>query len=472
MGPTFVYMASIAKRTSTPRDGSEPITTYRVRWRLGAVTDGPWQGEPFGTDYDAAERFRDAVNDAGGQWPSNYIPGVGWVSPAEYRRLLSEPAPEPEAAKSPTLSEFAKTWVASLSGIQSDTRARYRRILALHIEPWFGDKHLDDTTAISPLTIGSWINQLGDGTAPPDIAEAGDEDLVVRDVLGAKSIRNVHGVLSSLMQAAVDAEPAYRSRNPCDKTKLPRLDDGEEDEEMVFLEPEEFDLILAEVREDARDLLEFLAGTGLRYSEATALQVRDLDLLSARPTVSVRRAWKRGDDGVWRLGPPKTPKSKRRLLLTPSQVQMLARLVSAKKGKDLVFTMASGKGWGHSTFYTQRWRPAVYKAVRCSHHRELDLAAGVARRGFRYLKSEHIVPCGCPGPLEKVPRLHDLRHSHVAWMIAIKAPLPAIQRRLGHESITTTIDRYGHLMDEVEDETMAGLELLMLRGREPAFVAA
>ena len=43
-------------------------------------------------------------------------------------------------------------------------------------------------------------------------------------------------------------------------------------------------------------------------------------------------------------------------------------------------------------------------------------------------------------------RFHDLRHTHVAWLIAGGTPLPHIQARLGHESITTTIDTYGHLL--------------------------
>lgn len=43
-------------------------------------------------------------------------------------------------------------------------------------------------------------------------------------------------------------------------------------------------------------------------------------------------------------------------------------------------------------------------------------------------------------------RFHDLRHTHVAWLVAGGALLPHIQARLGHESITTTIDTYGHLL--------------------------
>ena len=47
--------------------------------------------------------------------------------------------------------------------------------------------------------------------------------------------------------------------------------------------------------------------------------------------------------------------------------------------------------------------------------------------------------------LGKKPRIHDLRHSHASWLIAAGVPLPVIQRRMGHESIQTTVDVYGHL---------------------------
>lgn len=45
--------------------------------------------------------------------------------------------------------------------------------------------------------------------------------------------------------------------------------------------------------------------------------------------------------------------------------------------------------------------------------------------------------------LEKRPRIQDLRHTHVAWLILRGVPLPVIQQQLGHESIQTTIDVYG-----------------------------
>lgn len=47
--------------------------------------------------------------------------------------------------------------------------------------------------------------------------------------------------------------------------------------------------------------------------------------------------------------------------------------------------------------------------------------------------------------LTKRPRPHDLRHTNASWLIQAGVPLPVIQRHLGHESIQTTVDRYGHL---------------------------
>ena len=42
-------------------------------------------------------------------------------------------------------------------------------------------------------------------------------------------------------------------------------------------------------------------------------------------------------------------------------------------------------------------------------------------------------------------RVHDLRHSHASMLINMGVDLFEISRRLGHESVKTTSDTYGHL---------------------------
>ena len=44
--------------------------------------------------------------------------------------------------------------------------------------------------------------------------------------------------------------------------------------------------------------------------------------------------------------------------------------------------------------------------------------------------------------------MHDLRHTHASWMIAAGTDLFVLQRRLGHESITTTTETYAHLLPD------------------------
>jgi integrase len=62
--------------------------------------------------------------------------------------------------------------------------------------------------------------------------------------------------------------------------------------------------------------------------------------------------------------------------------------------------------------------------------------------------------------LKKSPRFHDLRHTHVAWLVANNTPLPKIQQRLGHESIQTTIDVYGGLLDYTDEQVDAAVEAM------------
>ena len=55
-------------------------------------------------------------------------------------------------------------------------------------------------------------------------------------------------------------------------------------------------------------------------------------------------------------------------------------------------------------------------------------------------------------------RFHDLRHTAATLAIAAGAHPKAIQERLGHSSITTTLDRYGHLFPALDEELAERLD--------------
>jgi integrase len=55
-------------------------------------------------------------------------------------------------------------------------------------------------------------------------------------------------------------------------------------------------------------------------------------------------------------------------------------------------------------------------------------------------------------------RFHDLRHSHAALLIAQGEHPKVIQGRLGHASIRTTLDVYGHLLEGLDEAAADRLE--------------
>ncbi|GAA3162137.1 MULTISPECIES: tyrosine-type recombinase/integrase [Streptomyces] len=384
--------------------------TFRVIWRSNG--NGQQEGEDF-DDKPSATKFRDLVNGHGQQWPPGWVRGVGFATPEQ------ENIPEEEM-----FGPFAHRYIDLLTDVSEQTRGNYRKFVNNHMLPWFQELTVrgDRETTLGRDHISRWINDLAAGRRGPHHAPG-----VKRRKYAPKTIRNYHGLLFGVLQAAADAEPPLRTSNPCAHTQLPG--NNHIADEATFLEREEYAILRAHLASDVVDLVDALVSTGLRWGEMTGLQVRDLTLHGDRPKLRVQRAWKRGEHGKY-LGPPKTVKSRRTIVLSPSQVALFSRNCRGKRPTDFVFTAPEGNAWDSGGFYSARWKPAISSAM--------------------------LVDC-----LTKKPRLHDLRHTHASWLIAKKVPLPAIQARLGHESITTTVDRYGHLLAMMDEEVIAAVEWSM-----------
>ncbi|NUH35325.1 site-specific integrase [Streptomyces samsunensis] len=281
---------------------------------------------------------------------------------------------------------------------------------------------------MAPDDITDWVRLEEDGERDPK-----DPKKWLRREADPKSVRNRHGLLFCVFQAAVESTAQLRTTNPCKGTRLPRVDDHV-DEEMCFLEHDEYQRVAVEITDpDARDLADWLVSTGMRWGEATALRVKDISLLSDIPTANVQRAWKKAkkgaEGGAYYLGPPKTKKARRLVALAPAQADLARRLVAGQAPEAFLFRTPTGKHWRHANYYNRKWLPAVKAAI----------AKGLPKR----------------------PRLHDLRHTQAAWLIAANIPLPAIQIRLGHESISTTVDRYGHLVRSLDGDITAAVAAAM-----------
>lgn len=221
-----------------------------------------------------------------------------------------------------------------------------------------------------------------------------------------KSLKNQHGLLSAVLGRAV--EQGYLTTNPARRVRLPR---GREAErvEMTCLSPEQYAEMEARIHDHYQPLVRFLAGTGCRWGEAVALTVGDVAL----PNVRIRRALKWSPNGERTVGATKTRRSNRTIALPPQLQDDLRALSDGKPRDALVFTAPRGGPVQHRTFWSDIWLPAV-------------------------------------ADMEPRPRIHDLRHSHASWLLARGVPIHVVQARLGHESIKTTVDTYGHLLPDAQ----------------------
>ncbi len=58
---------------------------------------------------------------------------------------------------------------------------------------------------------------------------------------------------------------------------------------------------------------------------------------------------------------------------------------------------------------------------------------------------------------------HEARHTYASILIAAGVNAKALSTYIGHASITTTLDRYGHLMPGNEDEATALVDAYLER---------
>ena len=141
-------------------------------------------------------------------------------------------------------------------------------------------------------------------------------------------------------------------------------------------------------------------------------------------TISINRSMHHLRDGSIVFRQPKTTRSRRLISLPPSasivlrqyaeeQEAIRSSLGLALSHDDLVFSQPDG-------------RPLLPDTVT---HYWIKLTRRVGLDGIR---------------------LHDARHTHATLMLKDNIHPLAVQRRLGHASITTTIDTYSHLTPEIE----------------------
>jgi integrase len=366
---------------------SRKLPSGTILWRVQFRIDGQMSEETFRTS-EAAASFGEAVDRKGGQ------------AAREERDLRSRAG----AAGEMTLREWTERYLNRANGmlgaIGSGTIADYQAISKRSFLPFLGDLPL---SAIDRIEVSKWVawqelQTIASGKRP----------------LAAKTVSNYHGLLSSVLAAAVDH--GFAAKNHAHGVKLTRC----VPREAVFLSEREVAVLVQCTPEFYRPVVIFLVATGARWAEASAAEWGDFNFESTPVVWNARRAWKLNAEKKWVLGPPKTEKGRRSIAIDDETIQALGprgrsseRIFVGRRGAD--------KLW-HGRFLTSTWNPSVARA---------QDAAYCARLGLR--------------PMLQSPTPHDLRHTHASLAIGNGVSMVELQRRLGHSSITVTLDRYTHL---------------------------
>jgi integrase len=306
-----------------------------------------------------------------------------------------------------TIGELGPTWLEKKSGLKPSTVKPMQLAWRVYVEPRWGRVAAVDVKASD---VEAWITQLSAGKAPA--ARLGGR--ANGRPLSASSVLRAVGVLAGILDDAkrdgrIHTNPARGTENLPKKTSA---------KARRYLTDAEVMRLAAAIADPTRStLIVLLAYSGIRWSEAIGLRVRDLNMLRRRlhvrrPVVEI--------DGIFHEGEPKN--WERRTVAFPAFLDVaLAALCAGKGPDDTVFS--DGPNYIRQPHTSKSW---FLTALR---------VAGL----------ERMTP-------------HDLRHTAASLAVSSGANVKVIQRMLGHKSAAMTLDTYADLFDEDLDDVATKLD--------------
>jgi integrase len=332
----------------------------------------------------------------------------------EKRRQQEEEARDRERLN---FAAYAERWqrACDLRKLKQTTRKEYRRIVKQVLGPRFGTMRLDEINRAHVREMVEALTATG---------------------LKAKSIHNVIRVLSAIYSLAKDDELVMC--NPAENPSRFVRNDRRKDEIEVF-DKQEMEIILNAFRMKQPNwyaLVALLFRTGMRFGEAVALKIKDIDLRKRQ--LLVRRSF---SSGQFLEESPKNGKARkvdvsRNLLmelrdhLTLMEAEAAAEGEPAPAPENWVFKNSAGGLILTNNFRDRVWRPML-KSL-----------------GLRYRD------------------VKSIRHTFATLAIMAGVNVVYVSKQLGHSSITLTVDTYTHWIDAAERQEHDSLGVDRLDSQE------
>ena len=212
------------------------------------------------------------------------------------------------------------------------------------------------------------------------------------------TVINITKPLSGSFKWAEENGLIYTS--PWKNIKIPQ--DFSEKEIIVFSQ-DEVKRILAASSDYKKDIILLGYRTGMRIGEILVLKWEDINLEEG--FLTIKRTLSGYNENNLEITAPKTKKSRRRVDLDKTTIQMFKSRYDGKEG--YVFSKKDGSIYSRQSINL----PQVCRNI------------GIEPRSF-----------------------HALRHTHATILLSAGVHPKVVQERLGHAKISTTLDTYSHLV--------------------------
>ncbi|MPZ47890.1 MAG: tyrosine-type recombinase/integrase [Dehalococcoidia bacterium] len=310
---------------------------------------------------------------------------------AEERRLLTERDAGSDLKPTKlTVAEIFDRYIAEKRNkVKASTLIRTEELLS-HLRPILGTI---PAARLKPNEISNAYNQLLVG-------------------LSHRTVRHCHWQLHGALALAVNWGQV--PTNVADRVKPPVAE--------VFegraLGHEEVRLLLDAVRPSPLAALVWLAvDSGARQGELLALRTDDVDLETG--LIHISRSVRRVAGQGMVFSSPKTRLSRRTVEIAPTTVAIL----KAYRATQLAKRLKAGELWdSDGNLFFSNDTGGVLDGVGVTKAFQ-KIAAGAGLGALRF---------------------HDLRHTCVTLLLAAGVKMDDIRARVGHSSITTTVNVYGH----------------------------
>ncbi|MFJ7920040.1 tyrosine-type recombinase/integrase [Lysinibacillus fusiformis] len=250
--------------------------------------------------------------------------------------------------------------------------------------------------------------------------------------LSPSTIHNIYKAFASIMNVAVEWNLIEES--PCKNIKLPKLkyEEGKAySEEQVKLL---FERLNNRETAEKRLLVELAVVSAARQGELVALEEKHLNIENNTLLIEQALVNLTGDGIIIK----ETKGKRKRVVTIPSNIlNDLVTLAAVKKyqleeaGEERVW---EGHTFLFSNEFGKPYRPD-----------------SISQWWDRFMKKNPDLP--------RI-RFHDLRHTSATLLIHAGEHPKVIQSRLGHSNITTTMNTYGHLLQETDQRASSHFDKL------------